>query len=52
MKGPEILATAGAPLDRHLRDVMTVSQHILGQTRIFEMAGGMWLGQPSPLPVL
>jgi alkylation response protein AidB-like acyl-CoA dehydrogenase len=39
------------PLDRHLRDIMTVSQHILGQTRIFEMAGGMWLGQPSPMPV-
>jgi alkylation response protein AidB-like acyl-CoA dehydrogenase len=40
------------PLDRHLRDLVTVSQHILGQTRILEMAGGMWLGQPSPLPVL
>jgi alkylation response protein AidB-like acyl-CoA dehydrogenase len=40
------------PLDRHLRDLVTVGQHIIGQTRMLEMAGGMWLGQPSPLPVL
>ncbi|HEV7861782.1 MAG TPA: acyl-CoA dehydrogenase family protein [Acidimicrobiia bacterium] len=40
------------PLDRHLRDLATMSQHIMGQTRMLEMAGGMWLGQPSPLPVL
>jgi hypothetical protein len=40
------------PLDRHLRDLVTVAQHIIGQTRMLEMAGGMWLGQPSPLPVL
>ena len=42
----------GCPLDRHLRDLVTISQHIMGQTRMLEMAGGMWLGQPSPLPVL
>jgi hypothetical protein len=40
------------PLDRHLRDLVTISQHIMGQTRMLEMAGGMWLGQPSPLAVL
>jgi indole-3-acetate monooxygenase len=40
------------PLDRHLRDLVTISQHIMGQTRMLEMAGGLWLGQPSPLPVL
>jgi len=40
------------PLDRHLRDLMTISQHIMGQTRMLEMAGALWLGQPSPLPVL
>jgi len=40
------------PLDRHLRDLVTICQHIMGQTRMLEMAGGMWLGQPSPLPVL
>jgi len=40
------------PLDRHLRDLVTIGQHIMGQTRMLEMAGGLWLGQPSPLPVL
>jgi alkylation response protein AidB-like acyl-CoA dehydrogenase len=40
------------PLDRHLRDLVTIGQHIMGQNRMREMAGGMWLGQPSPLPVL
>ena len=40
------------PLDRHLRDLITIGQHIMGQNRMREMAGGMWLGQPSPLPVL
>ncbi|HVW35322.1 MAG TPA: acyl-CoA dehydrogenase family protein [Acidimicrobiia bacterium] len=40
------------PLDRHLRDLLTVSQHLLGQTRTLEMAGAMWLGLPPPLPVL
>jgi alkylation response protein AidB-like acyl-CoA dehydrogenase len=40
------------PLDRHLRDLVTIGQHLLGQNRMREMAGGMWLGQPSPLPVL
>ena len=40
------------PLDRHLRDLVTVGQHIMGQNRMREMAGGMWLGEPSPLPVL
>ena len=40
------------PLDRHLRDLTTTGQHIMGQNRMREMAGGMWLGEPSPLPVL
>jgi alkylation response protein AidB-like acyl-CoA dehydrogenase len=40
------------PLDRHLRDLVTIGQHIMGQTRMREMAGALWLGQPSPLPVL
>ncbi|HEV7535089.1 MAG TPA: acyl-CoA dehydrogenase family protein [Acidimicrobiia bacterium] len=40
------------PLDRHLRDLVTIGQHIMGQNRMREMAGGMWLGEPSPLPVL
>ena len=40
------------PLDRHLRDLITIGQHIMGQNRMREMAGGMWLGGPSPLPVL
>jgi alkylation response protein AidB-like acyl-CoA dehydrogenase len=40
------------PLDRHLRDLVTIGQHIMGQNRMREMAGGLWLGEPSPLPVL
>ena len=40
------------PLDRHLRDLVTIAQHLMGQTRMREMAGAMWLGEPPPLPVL
>jgi indole-3-acetate monooxygenase len=40
------------PLDRHRRDLVTIGQHIMGQNRMREIAGGMWLGEPSPLPVL
>jgi alkylation response protein AidB-like acyl-CoA dehydrogenase len=39
------------PLDRRVRDAITVSQHITAQERVFEMAGRMRFGEPSPLPI-
>jgi len=38
------------PLDRHLRDLVTICQHIMGQTRMLEMAGGMWRASRHPCP--
>ncbi|GAA3122029.1 acyl-CoA dehydrogenase family protein [Streptomyces rectiviolaceus] len=32
------------PVERHLRDLTTISQHIMGQPKIMEMAGALWLG--------
>jgi alkylation response protein AidB-like acyl-CoA dehydrogenase len=32
------------PIERHRRDLETISQHILAQARTFEMAGALWLG--------
>jgi alkylation response protein AidB-like acyl-CoA dehydrogenase len=32
------------PIERHLRDLTTISQHIMGQPKIMEMAGALWLG--------
>ncbi|MFD9204504.1 hypothetical protein ACFWDP_40360, partial [Streptomyces anthocyanicus] len=32
------------PLERRLRDLTTVSQHLMGQPKIMEMAGALWLG--------
>jgi alkylation response protein AidB-like acyl-CoA dehydrogenase len=28
--------------DRHVRDLMTIGQHVLAQTRLLEAVGGMW----------
>ena len=40
------------PLERQLRDLNTMAQHIQGQVRMWEWAGGMHLGQNSPSPLL
>jgi hypothetical protein len=40
------------PLERHLRDLNTIAQHIQGQVRMWEWAGGMYLGQAPSNPVV
>jgi len=42
----------GSSLERNLRDLITMSQHILGQVKMQEWAGGLWFGQPVPVPLL
>ena len=37
-----------SPLDRLLRDAITMSQHLLLGDAYFEMIGGAILGEPSP----
>jgi len=39
-------------LDRNLRDLITMSQHIMAQVKMREWAGGLWFGQSPPLPML
>jgi hypothetical protein len=39
-------------LERQLRDLNTLAQHILGQTRMWEMAGGLYFGDEPSLPAL
>jgi len=41
-----------SPLDRLLRDAVTMKQHVAAQDRMVEIAGGMFLGRPSTLPFL
>lgn len=41
-----------SPLDRLLRDAITMKQHIAAQDRMLEIVGGMLLGEPSTLPFL
>ena len=39
------------PLDRILRDITTMGQHMLGSTRTLEPAGRVLLGLPADAPV-
>jgi alkylation response protein AidB-like acyl-CoA dehydrogenase len=39
-------------LERNLRDLITIRQHLMGQVKFREWAGGLWFGQPTPLPTL
>ncbi|MFL6057053.1 MAG: acyl-CoA dehydrogenase family protein [Actinoallomurus sp.] len=32
------------PIERHQRDLTTIGQHLMGQPKIMEMAGALWLG--------
>jgi indole-3-acetate monooxygenase len=43
---------ASSPLDRLLRDAITMSQHVVAQERMVEMVGGILVGQDSPIPFL
>ena len=39
-----------SPLDRLLRDAITMNQHIVAQERMLEILGGLALGADSPFP--
>jgi alkylation response protein AidB-like acyl-CoA dehydrogenase len=41
---------ASSPLDRLLRDAITMNQHIVAQERMLEILGGLALGADSPFP--
>jgi alkylation response protein AidB-like acyl-CoA dehydrogenase len=41
-----------SPLDRLLRDAITVTQHVVVQERMLEMLGGMRVGEDSKVPFL
>jgi len=41
---------ATSPLDRLLRDAITMNQHIVAQERMLEILGGLALGADSPFP--
>jgi alkylation response protein AidB-like acyl-CoA dehydrogenase len=43
---------ASSPLDRLLRDAVTVTQHVVVQERMVEMLGGMLVGEDSKVPFL
>lgn len=42
----------GCVLERHHRDLITIGQHLMGQPKMREWAGGLWFGQPAPSPIL
>ena len=41
-----------SPLDRLLRDAITLTQHVVAQERMLETLGGMRVGEASPVPFL
>jgi alkylation response protein AidB-like acyl-CoA dehydrogenase len=43
---------ASSPLDRLLRDAITMSQHVIAQERMLETIGGIVVGEASPVPFL
>jgi indole-3-acetate monooxygenase len=43
---------ATSPLDRLMRDAVTMSQHVVAQDRLAEMVGGLLVGQESAVPFL
>lgn len=51
----ETCGTAAAhrscPPRRQLRDLIMMGQHMTGQARMWEWAGGLWFGEPPPMPL-
>jgi hypothetical protein len=39
-------------MERHHRDLITIGQHLMGQPKMREWAGGLWFGQAAPNPIL
>lgn len=50
--GGNAIYTRKSPLDRNLRDIQTACQHILGQTKMLEEAGGLLLGDNGEHPLM
>jgi alkylation response protein AidB-like acyl-CoA dehydrogenase len=42
----------GSRLERQHRDLITIGQHLMGQPKMREWAGGLWFGQTPPSPIL
>ncbi|WP_169736732.1 acyl-CoA dehydrogenase family protein [Pseudonocardia spinosispora] len=42
----------GSPLERNLRDLITIRQHILGQDKMAEWAGALQFGKSVDFPIL
>jgi alkylation response protein AidB-like acyl-CoA dehydrogenase len=42
----------GSSLERNLRDLITIGQHLIAQVKMREWAGGLWFGQPAPIPLI
>lgn len=40
------------PLDRHLRDLLTIAQHVLAQPKMLEPIGQLWFGDDPGHPLL
>jgi hypothetical protein len=47
--GPTAVYATKTPLDRLLRDAITMSQHLLLADSFLEIVGGTMLGEPSPI---
>jgi alkylation response protein AidB-like acyl-CoA dehydrogenase len=43
---------ASSPLDRLMRDAITMSQHVVAQDRLVEMIGALLVGEEAPIPFL
>ena len=50
--GGNAIYTRRSLLDRNLRDIQTACQHILGQTKMLEDAGGLLLGDGGDHPLM
>lgn len=50
--GGSAIYSKKSPFDRHLRDMQTACQHLVGQTKGWEGVGGMLLGAGSDHPLM
>lgn len=50
--GGDAIYQQRSPLDRHLRDMTTACQHVVGQQRILEWAGQLLLGDEPDTPFI
>ena len=50
--GGSAIYTKKSPFDRHLRDMQTACQHVVGQRKTLENGGAMLLGSPMAHPLV